>query len=248
MNRTLLIVLIGLLTAGVVHAGVVSPEEAQQVAKQFLGTRTNSKTYRVPANPQLRLAATRLKDHSDEPAFYVYEYDEDGFVLVSADDRLRPVLGHIHHGVYSETDMPDNFVLWLRYLTERISKMPSDAKAPSRTTNHYTPVDPLLEKEKIRWGQDEPFNNKCPWKGSVQCPTGCVATAAAQVMRYWKYPTTGRGSHSYEWNGQTLSSSFASHTYDWSNMPGTYETGVYTSTQAKAVALLMSDVGIAFDM
>jgi len=248
MKRTLLILWIGLLTAGLLNAAVVMPEEAQQIAKQFLSNRTNGKTCRVPAHPQLLLKATRLKDHSDEPAFYVYEYDEDGFVLVSADDRLRPVLGHIHHGVYSETDLPDNFVLWLNYLTERISKMPSETRAQSHETSNYTPVEPLLEKDKIRWGQNEPYNNNCPWKGGVQCPTGCVATAAAQVMRYWKYPTTGRGSHSYEWNNQTLSANFAAHTYDWNNMPGTYQEGVYTSTQAKAVARLMSDLGIAFEM
>jgi len=82
--------------------------------------------------------------------------------------------------------------------------------------------------------------------------TGCVATATAQILKYWNWPDSGAGSHSYTWSppsgaaSKTLTANF-SHTYSWTDMPPSL-TSTSTSTQVAAVARLMSDVGIAFDM
>lgn len=83
--------------------------------------------------------------------------------------------------------------------------------------------------------------------------TGCVATAMAQVMRYWKYPATGQGSHSYicEPNGGqsfTESMDFSTITFDWDNMLPVYTSGNYNDTQADAVAQLMHACGVSVDM
>lgn len=76
--------------------------------------------------------------------------------------------------------------------------------------------------------------------------TGCVATAWSQMMKYWNWPDVGVGSHSYTWNGQTLSANFA-HTYDWANMPSQLTTSS-TTAQIQAVAQLIYDMGVATDM
>ena len=82
--------------------------------------------------------------------------------------------------------------------------------------------------------------------------TGCVATATAQLMKYWNWPDSGTGSHSYSWSppsgaaSRTLSASF-SHTYNWSSMPASLS-ATSSSSQIDAVARLMSDVGIANEM
>lgn len=125
---------------------------------------------------------------------------------------------------------------------------------------HYTEdptlpasVEPLLGN--IAWNQSKPFNRLCPKievnGQTIQCPTGCVATATAQVMKYWEWPKQGTGSYSYTSakNGIEieLEADFSQSVYDWDNMLDDYS-GDYTDAQANAVAKLMSDVGIAEEM
>ena len=110
----------------------------------------------------------------------------------------------------------------------------------------FATVGPLLT---TAWTQESPYNQYCPSGVSGSCDNclvGCVATAWSQLMKYWEWPTTGTGSHSYEWNGQTLSANF-NHEYYWSLMPNQL-TASSTSAQKDAVARLCSDVGIAADM
>ncbi len=110
-------------------------------------------------------------------------------------------------------------------------------------------VEPLL---KDAWSQYAPYNNMCPLDAQGQrCVVGCVATAMTQVMHYWEWPRKGTGTHEYvdeKGCGQSLSSNFAEHTYDWLNMRDVYKEGEYTSAEGDAVALLSSDCGIAVNM
>lgn len=110
-------------------------------------------------------------------------------------------------------------------------------------------VKPLLGG--IVWDQGEPYNGLCPEieiDGKPdRCATGCVATATAQVMKYWQWPRQGTGSISYTSFGDswvTLQADFSESIYDWDNMLDDYS-GDYTDSQADAVAKLMRDVGIA---
>jgi hypothetical protein len=106
-------------------------------------------------------------------------------------------------------------------------------------------VSPMLTS---RWSQGNPYNMYTPEIDSQHCVTGCSATAQAQVMYYWKYPTTGRGVNSYYWeNGSTYLSADFSHPYYWSRMIDDY-IGPETEEQKDAVARLMSDVGISINM
>lgn len=106
-------------------------------------------------------------------------------------------------------------------------------------------AEPLL---KTRWGQGAPYGNDCPLLGDSRCKVGCVATAMAQIMRYYKWPANGRGSHSYYWeNGnRTLSANF-SDSYDWSYIPNTI--GEYdTSQEETAVAEICYEAGVSINM
>ncbi len=107
------------------------------------------------------------------------------------------------------------------------------------------------------WKQRAPYNNLCPVGDSGKTTVvGCVATAAAQIMKYWNWPTTGVGSHTYTWAGdnscggstpsQDLTADF-SDPYDWANMPDSCPGGCTTVQQA-ALAELSYEVGVAFDM
>jgi len=117
-----------------------------------------------------------------------------------------------------------------------------------------TEVGPLLTTS---WHQSIPYKNFCPiGYGDGRCVVGCVATAAAQIMKYWNWPPYGTGSHSYEWDGDnscngpvgggTLNATF-SDPYDWGNILDDYGGG-YTQEQADAVAELCYEVGVAFEM
>ncbi|MBW1973935.1 MAG: C10 family peptidase, partial [Deltaproteobacteria bacterium] len=113
----------------------------------------------------------------------------------------------------------------------------------------FTTYGPLLS---TAWGQGDPYNQQTPkWCNGASTYTGCVATAAAQIMKYWNYPQSGQNSTSYQWwNGctwVTLSRDFSQSTYDWANMLNSYSSGS-TQVQKDAVAKLMSDVGIAWHM
>jgi len=185
-------------------------------------------------------------------------------------------LGYSLTGDFSVDDMPDDVAWWLRgynyeiqnaidrdtRATHEISKLWADlidgnAKAGKATTV----VDPLI---RTKWNQNIYYNRLCPEASGGpdgHALTGCVATAMAQVMKYWNYPSYGVGSHSYNWNGQTLTADFAATNYDWENMAETYyayyvnpndQYAVYapnhTDTEITAVATLMYHCGVSVDM
>jgi hypothetical protein len=118
----------------------------------------------------------------------------------------------------------------------------------------YAPdYGPLVQST---WAQGYPYKNDCPWGDGGRTVVGCVATAAAQIANYWKYPRYGIGSHSYTWDGDdSCGGSTASRnvgatysdSYDWDNMLNSYS-GAYTPTEANAVSELSYEMGVAFDM
>lgn len=175
-----------------------------------------------------------------------------GFVLVSSDDAMPDILGYSDGGSFDPTNLPPGLQDLLQCYDEEYRLLPyttAPAPLPKQTSPKF--VKPLLQ---TKWNQREPFNDLCPfYKDQSRSVTGCVATAMAQVMRYYCYPTKGSGSHSYLWlntsypeASQILSVSF-DVSYDWDNMLLSYASS-YTNQQAQAVATLMYHCGVAVDM
>ena len=237
-------------------ACVASPrtaQEAAEIAGRFAASKNQTIVRRMQragtasaAKEDMRLVYTQTQDAT--PALYVFNstQTDGGFVVVSADDRARDILGYADSGSFSAKDMPSNLRFWLQMYADEI------AHAASQNTNtqqdseaDYPIIAPLLGN--TTWGQGAPYYNMCPTIDGEHCATGCAATAIGQIMYYHKYPTKGIGSHSYSWNGQTLSANFANTTYDWGNMLPDYS-GNYTTTQANAVAKLLSHIGISCGM
>ncbi len=112
---------------------------------------------------------------------------------------------------------------------------------------------PLLTSS---WHQRVPYNNLCPMGDAGRTVVGCVATAAAQIMNFWKWPVNGVGTHTYTWEGdnscggstppQELTADFTK-TYDWAHMIDSCDNGC-TPADTTALAQLNYDVGVAFDM
>lgn len=200
-----------------------------------------------------RLVDTAILDGIN--TYYVFS-GSNQTMIVSADDVAMPLLGSFDAEVTDMTAIPDNMKWWLSEYSRRIAwaveqqeKQPNRIKAlvntPDLRTATYQNVSPML---KTTWDQDAPYWNMCPRISGRYTYTGCVATAMAQVMNYFKWPQgAGSGSATITCNGQTYSMDFSQTTFDWANMLDSYS-GNSTTTQKNAVALLMKACGYSVDM
>lgn len=186
-----------------------------------------------------------------QPAFYVFNRpNEGGFVLISADDRTYTILGYSDTGHWNENELPENARAWMENYAATISALPENYQPLPHQTQAITPVAPLCT---TLWGQGEPYNNLCPSTSSGHAVTGCVATAASQIMKRHNYPEHGIGSHAYKWateNGDsvTLSADFEHTSYQWTSMLDRYDSVESTQAQRDAVATLVYHCGVACEM
>lgn len=251
MRKSLLIFLQIIVFAMPLFAERVDEKTAQKVAETFLKSKMQGKT-------NLSLTPIAYANRADFSNFYVFG-GENCFVIVSADDCVKPILGYSDENSFGTDMMPENVYSWLKDYDNQIqiavdSKLAAseeirsewqnlkDGKSP--TTKSTVIVEPLIQ---TKWDQGSPYNSYCPKVGSTSTYSGCVATAMAQVMKFWNYPTQGVGSHSYVWNDRTLSADFGATTYDWNNMTNTYNNSS-TLAQEQAVATLMYHCGVSVEM
>ena len=255
MKKIVLLSLTVMLASPGIMAELRTASEAQNVAASYL--RSGATQHMLGVNPQapkLSLAKTGLSV-DNKVDYYVFNNDKDnGFIIVSGDDKAAPVLGYSDSGSFDENDMPDGLRYWLACYAEQMEYLRSHPEcayqAPRSQSNVM--ITPLLT---CKWNQNAPFNDQCPTYGTAQnhAVTGCVATATAQVMYYHKWPTQGSSEFTYVCNvngegEQTLSADFGSTTYDWNNMLDHYAPNSYSEAEGNAVATLMSHVGIASHM
>ena len=250
MKRLLFTLAIALAAVCCVQAAQVSEATARQVANRFF----SAQSPRLTASSGQ--SAIRLAYTADNDRFYIFDRGQhSGFVVVAGDDRLPQVLGYGDKGDFSATVLPEPVQYWLDEMNRQIAYMQSNANAVAhRPAPQANAVSPLLT---TRWDQGEPYNNYCPTfdtpnGGTSRAVTGCVATATAQIMNYYKWPAVGRGSHSYtcDVNGVTetvLSADFSQSVYRWDLMLDEYDSNS-SPESCDAVAKLMSDVGISMDM
>jgi hypothetical protein len=158
-------------------------------------------------------------------------------------DATQPSTGEVLFGRINRAE-------WDRLL---ISRDKFEAALHRGAFSPLAEVGPLLTTS---WHQMGPYWNYCPFGDGDTCLVGCVATAAAQIMRYFEWPLNGVGSHTYWWNGdqscgrstpgQNLSANF-SDPYDWDNMPDSCDFGC-SPDEENALAELCYEVGVAFEM
>ncbi len=254
---------------GVLSLQARTPQEAAQVASHFISQQALPPAQRIQraasmshsTQASVELVFTQYQVDATTPAVYVFTPDKgEGFVLVSAEDNARAVLGYADAGTLDASNIPANMRFWLQMYADELANM--NASAPTllpgqsvvarsqRVANNedsYPVVLPILAH--VRWGQNDPFNNLCPIIGGEKAPTGCVATALGQIMYKHKYPQQGVGNHSYvsTTHGISRSANFGATIYEWTKMLPDYNTD-YTTQQANAVAILLSHLGVACEM
>ena len=225
-----LLVLLLALGYSSLQAKRITQWQAQQQAYSFWGKQMPQK-----AKAKSRTATTA----SPSDAYYVFNNDAGGFVIIAGDDAVTPVLGYTSTGSFDAENLPDGLKDLLKSYERQIAALGDNYVANQTATRAAFTGEKLLKT--AEWNQNAPFNKYTP-KNYV---TGCVATAGAIVMKHHGYPAKGIGNHSYTWNGKTLSANFE-HDYDWTNMPTKYTVG--NDEAFDGVARLMSDLGVAVEM
>lgn len=225
-----LLVLLLALGYSSLQAKRITQWQAQQQAYSFWGKQ-------MPQKAKAKSRAATTASRSD--AYYVFNNDAGGFVIIAGDDAVTPVLGYTSTGSFDAENLPDGLKDLLKSYERQIAALGDSYQANRTATRAGFTGENLLNTAK--WNQNAPFNKYTP----NNYVTGCVATAGAIVMKHHGYPAKGTGSHSYTWNGQDLTANFE-HDYDWANMPTKYTVG--NDEAFDGVARLMSDLGVAVEM
>ena len=230
-------------------AAPVNPRTAQTVARNFW----------IANGGDVTVSWTDLTAQTAFTEFYIFSSTtSEGFVIVSADDCVIPILGYSMEHTFNPK-MPAHIVDYLDGMNREIAfcktlNFPINSELAnlwaslingSYTPRNTTTVAPLIT---TTWAQSPRYNNLCPGTGSNQAITGCVATAMAQIMKFWNWPCQGVGSHSYtDANYGALTADFGATTYQWTLMPNelTYNS---TAAEINAVATLMFHAGVSVEM
>ena len=261
MKKAIFTFLFATLFFGGLQAKPVDINKAKALGVKFMNTNTEIKSAKAD------LVYTAYADNG-QTCFYVFAVQPKGFVIVSADDRAKPILGYSTESNFT-AQLPDGLMTFFDNYKAGFSQMFANnderteqavvdwtslaetGKLSSRKTDRS--VEPLLASI---WNQTDLYNNMCPEDPSSvfsgHCKSGCVANAMSQIMRYWEWPRHGQGGHGYNASGYYgnygwQEANFGEATYRFELMPDFLD---FASPQEEvdAVALLEYHAGVSVDM
>lgn len=213
MKQKLFLLLNILLVATTVLAAPVDTDVALRKALAFMSSRLAAARGGQQTEQTLQLATI-----ADGGCYYVFNVGTDnGFVIVSGDDRTPDILGYSDSGSFSAHDIPAAFKFMLQVYASQMKSITVDNQLTSQTVK--SSISPMLT---TFWDQGYPYNDQCPTINGDRTETGCVATAMAQLMNYHKWPKAQSGSvpgYTTEGYYPMAVSSLPSTVFDWNNMP-----------------------------
>ena len=236
-------------------ANPIDVETARSIAEKFFVSASSEacasdRVHRSVTRVEMQLVCeptmtTRATHEAAE--YYVFApADSIGFVIVAGDDEVKPIVGYSHSSKFSSQDIPPALAKYLAAYVQYIRLVWDGSSEPRmQSEEQIVPVFPFI---KTTWNQGYPYNMYCPTINGKSTFTGCVATAVAQIMKYYEWPKRGHGSCTATLNdgyNTTVSTSLTKE-YDWDSMiDNYYPSGSYTKAEANAVAQLMMDAGYA---
>lgn len=253
-----------------VIADPVGRDVALFTAKSYLASK--GKMVDTAQKPfKARQQAPGNTDDNDDTYYYVFNAgDDNGYVIVSGDDRTEPILGYVEQGSFDAENIPDNMRSWLQLYADQIKYIvdndiqPTSPKLMARGKATYTKHS-VPELLKTRWNQGHPYNLTCPkyykGDGTQDYPaSGCTATAMAQVINFYKFPEKTKALIPIHSNTYTLDNgtkkTVSTKTIprgtkiDWENMRDTYDcnSSHVHNAQDSAVANLLLICGQSVHM
>ena len=261
MKKHILAVLALVFACVTIQARPIDQETAKRLGQSFVKARFEF----TRQNTDMKLVQTAYSDRG-EACYYIYNVGETGFVILAADNNYRPIIGYSDKGNFNPDDMAPALVDYLEIVRQGVTRASLAASAPVDVVADWAMLEKcgrLVSRHGGRedvylvqttWNQNYPYNYFCPeGEGGPggHCYAGCVATAAAQLMKYWNHPLHGQGSYSYtpedhpEYGPLTVN--FGEATYDWDNMPNSISSSS-PQEQIEAVAQLIYHVGVSVDM
>ena len=257
MKKTLLTLLLAILCFGM-QANPVDVQTAKSLGTKFMKVNTEMKSASVD------LAYTAYADNG-QTAFYVFAVQPKGFVIVSADDRAKPILGYSTESNFTP-QLPDGLMTFFENYKAGFSQMyANNDERTAEAVADWTSLEKtgLLSASKTDrsvgplmasiWNQTDLYNNMAPLDPSSvysgHCKSGCVANAMSQIMRYWEWPRHGQGGHGYDASSYYgdygwQEANFEDATYRFELMPDFLD---FASPQAEvdATALLEYHAGVS---
>jgi hypothetical protein len=234
MRRLLLLILLFLVGINS-YPTIIQPIKARIIALNWFNTQGEA----FFDEGDIGNVYTKLEN--SVPIYYIVSFNPSGWVIVSASDLVEPVLGYSVDSKFEIEKMPPHVNSWMGLISSDISFAEKEKIAPStdisKKWNEYgteiqkkgslkstssSQTGPLTA---TTWNQGKFYNEMAPVDenssaGNDHVWIGCVATAMAQVMKYWEYPSSGMGNHSYTHSKYgTLSVDFGNTTYNWGAMP-----------------------------
>nr|MDA3884256.1 C10 family peptidase [Candidatus Delongbacteria bacterium] len=256
-----------LVLAAMLSAAFVSQDAAQNAAENYY------KNYAPISDKGNMVQSVIAHEYEGQITWYGVNFD-NGFVIINAEDALKPILGYSFTGQLADPTEKDGglaFKEWFGFYDKQVNVARKyayvDAAAQTEWKNVSNNIFPKASKGIVvdalvrsHWDQGYPWNDLCPDKSiGTTTYTGCVATAAVMLMKYHEWPPTGTGSNSYSWDGQTLSETFSNYNFDYTVMehdveiefglyPTYWETVNMDAAALQNMAELNYVVGQSFDM
>lgn len=230
--KSIVLICIGAVYSIGLYAQPVTESEARSQAAGFLGERQKGV-----------LDCVCTERQGGAPVYYVFS-SEKSYAVVSADRRAPSILAYSYTQGFNSEELAPAAAMWLDYYRQAIASLQGQEVKQSKSTQTIVKeVAPLLVSQ---WGQGKNYNYFCPQDEdgpNKRCVTGCVATALAQVMYYFRFPQSGEGSYSYQQEPYgELAADFEHACYDYNAMCD-------KSTNINAAASrLIKDIGVACDL
>lgn len=221
MKNLSLLLLLFMLAAGAAAESLTPEQSLARLADSALQRRAKARS------PHL----VHTEQADGQPLFYVFDRPGNaGFLITSADDLVPALLGYAEEGTYAAGSMPPALEYWLADCAAAIQAAVARQR-PLYASSRQPSADVIPPMLPTSWGQratvdgSPVFNAYAPQADGKPCPIGCVATAMAQVMNYYRHPLRGKGEHEY-WpsilKGESLRADFAATAYDWEHMQAHY--------------------------
>lgn len=248
------LLLLALCVSLFTQANPVDMATANSIAKKFLQSKIEVDCkarglHQTQSETEVDMALVYEPSTADDVSeYYVFApSDAEGFVIVSGEDTMEPIIGYSLTNGFSTEQMPPALKEMLSSYAQFVDDVRAGKATPvTRAEREIAPVDPLIT---TTWDQYYPYNYYCPEINGQKTLTGCVATAAAQIMKYYEWPRAGHGTCTATLSdgNNTPVNITLSEEYDWDNMKDSYRAS-YTELEAQAVGLLMRDVGYACNL